>query len=88
MLVSAFSKVSLSPQDALKVLHATADENTGTADLVRLLRSQPTFSAEVIRHANSSAYSFTGEIKTLDKAVPLLDTETIRTLALAAIRRN
>ncbi len=88
MLVSAISKLSMSPQDALKVLRATADERTGAADLVRLLRSQPTFSAEVIRHANSSAYSFAGRIKTLDQAVPLLGIETIRTLALASIRRN
>jgi HD-like signal output (HDOD) protein len=88
MLANAFSKISMPTQDAIKLLRATADEHTGSADLVRLLRSQPTFSTEVIRHANSSAYRFTGKIKTLEQAVPLLGAQTIRSLVLAAMRRN
>jgi HD-like signal output (HDOD) protein len=74
--------------DAIQILRAAADEQTGALDLVRLLRSQPEFSAEVIRHANSSAYRFAGKVKTLDQAVPLLGVQTIRTLALAAARRS
>jgi HD-like signal output (HDOD) protein len=75
-------------QDVVRLLRAAADEDTGTADLVRLLRSQPEFSAEVIRYANSSAYRFAGKIKTLDQAVPLLGAQTIQTLALAAMKRG
>ena len=75
-------------RDAIKILRAAADEQTGSLDLVRLLRSQPEFSAEVIRHANSSAYRFAGKVKTLDQAVPLLGAQTIRTLTLAAARRS
>jgi HD-like signal output (HDOD) protein len=75
-------------QDVVRLLRAAADEHAGTADLVRLLRSQPEFSAEVIRHANSSAYRFAGKIKTLDQAVPLLGAQTIQALALATMKRG
>jgi HD-like signal output (HDOD) protein len=75
-------------QDTIRLLRATSDEHIGAADLVGLLRSQPEFSAEVIRYANSSAYCFAGKIKTLDQAVPLLGAQTIRTLALAAMKRG
>jgi HD-like signal output (HDOD) protein len=72
----------------VRLLRATADEHTGAADLVRLLRSQPEISAEVIRHANSSAYRFAGKIKALDQAVPLLGAQTIQTLALTAMKQS
>jgi HD-like signal output (HDOD) protein len=88
MHVGEFEKVPMPPEDALRILRATADEDKGAVDLVRVLRSHPGISAAILRHANSPAYRFAGRIKTLDHAVPLLGTDTIRALALAAIRRE
>jgi HD-like signal output (HDOD) protein len=86
--VSAFSKTPTPPPDALRLLRATADEHTGIADLVKLLRSQPKLSAEIIHRANSSAYRFVAKIQTLEHAVSLLGMETIRALALTASRQS
>jgi HD-like signal output (HDOD) protein len=88
MHVGTFEQVPIPPKDALRILRATADEDKGAADLVRVLRSQPELSAAILRHANSPAYRFAGRIKTLDHAVPLLGLDTIRALTLAALRRG
>jgi HD-like signal output (HDOD) protein len=88
MYVGEFLKVPMPPEDVLSILRATADEDKGAADLVRLLRSYPEISEAILRHANSPAYRFAGRIKTLDHAVPMLGIDTIRTLTLAAIRRD
>jgi HD-like signal output (HDOD) protein len=88
MHVGEFEKAPMPPEDAITILRATADEDKGAADLVRVLRSHPDLSAAILRHANSPAYRFAGRIKTLDHAVPLLGIDTIRALTLAAIRRG
>jgi HD-like signal output (HDOD) protein len=88
MHVGEFEKVPMPPEDALRILRATADEETGAADLARVLRHHPELSAAILRHANSPAYRFAGRIKTIEHAVPLLGTDTIRALTLAAIRRS
>lgn len=88
MHVGELENVPIPAEEALRILRATADEDSGAADLVRVLRSHPDLSAAILRHANSPAYRFAGRIKTLDHAVPLLGTDTIRALTLAAIRRN
>jgi HD-like signal output (HDOD) protein len=88
MHVGTVQKVPMPPEDALRILRATADEDKGAADLVRVLRLHPELSAAILRHANSPAYRFAGRIKTLDHAVPLLGIDTIRALTLAAVRRG
>jgi HD-like signal output (HDOD) protein len=88
MHVGEFEKVPMPAEDAVRILRATADEDKGAADLVRVLRSHPELSAAILRHANSPAYRFAGRIKTLDHAVPLLGIDTVRSLTLAAIRRG
>ena len=88
MHVGEFEKVPMPPEAAITILRATADEDKGAADLVRVLRSHPDLSAAILRHANSPAYRFAGRIKTLDHAVPLLGIDTIRALTLAALRRG
>ena len=88
MHVGTIEKVPIPPEEALRILDAAADEDKGAADLVRVLRSHAELSAAILRHANSPAYRFAGRIKTLDHAVPLLGTDTIRALTLAAIRRG
>jgi HD-like signal output (HDOD) protein len=76
------------PEDAVRILRATTDEDKSASDLVQVLRSHPRLSAAILRHANSPAYRFAGRIKTLEHAVPLLGTDTIRALTLAATRQS
>jgi len=88
MNARALSNVPAFPPVAAKLLRVAADENAAATDLVRLLRSDPALSGEIIRYANSPLFSFTVEIRTLAQAVPLLGMRKIRTLALSAIGRT
>jgi len=81
-------KIPAFPPVAAKLLQAAANDNTGAADLVHLLRSDPALSAQIIRHANSPLFNLMSEVKALDHAVALLGIQKIRMLALSAISRT
>ena len=80
--------VPVFPPVATKLLRLPCDDETGTADLIHLLRSDPALSAEIIRHANSPLFALRTEINTLEQAVTLMGVRRIRALALTAITRT
>lgn len=88
MDTSALLQIPAFPPLAAKVLSLPANDQTGTAGLVRLLRSDPALSAEIIRFANSSLFALRAEVDSLDQAVTLLGLRRIRGLALSAIMRT
>src|SRR5579864_7475417 len=88
MNTGALVQVPAFPPVATKLLRLSCDDETGTRDLVHLLRSDPALSAEIIRYANSPLHAFRTEANALDQAVTLLGVRRIRMLALAAISRT
>lgn len=88
MNTGALLHVPAFPPVAAKLLHLSFDDETSTAGLVHILRSDPVLSGEIIRHANSPLFAFRAEIHTLEQAVTLLGVRRIRMLALAAISRT
>ena len=88
MNTGALLHIPAFPPVATKLLRLRCDDETGTAGLIHLLRSDPALSAEIIRHANSPLFAFRIEVTTLDQAVTLMGVRRIRTLALAAISRT
>ena len=85
---SALANMPAFPPVAAKLLRVASDENAAVGDMVRLLRSDPALSAEIIRYANSPLFTFACDIRTLDQAAPLLGMRKIRSLALASISRT
>lgn len=88
METSALLQIPAFPPLAAKVLCLPANDESGTASLVRLLRSDPALSAEIIRFANSSLFALRADVDSLDQAVTLLGLRRIRGLALSAIMRT
>ena len=88
MNTGALLHVPAFPPVAAKLLHLSFDDETSTAELVHVLRSDPVLSGEIIRHANSPLFAFRTEINTLEQAVTLLGVRRIRMLALGAISRT
>ncbi len=76
------------PPIAAKLLRATASQDSAARDVVRLLRTDPALSAEVIRCANSAAFHFKIEIRTIEQAAPLIGVTKTRSIALTAIGRT
>ncbi len=88
MNTSALLNIPTFPPVATKLLQLAANDETGAADLVHLLRSDPALAAQIIRHANSPLYGLVAEITALDHAVALIGVRKIRMLALAVISRT
>src|SRR5579871_1652930 len=88
MNTGALLHIPAFPPVATKLLRLRCDEETGTADLIHLLRSDPALSAEIIRHANSPLYAFRSEVNALEQALTLLGVRRVRSLALTAITRT
>ncbi|KLJ02503.1 HDOD domain-containing protein [Luteimonas sp. FCS-9] len=73
------------PQTYLALMHALeADEDTGTADIARLIGSDPAIAAKVLQLCNSAYFSAGRTITDLRTAVTRLGLSTMRDLVLAS----
>jgi HD-like signal output (HDOD) protein len=74
---------SLSPT-ASKVIKLANNINTPPAELTQVIKLDPVLSAKVLKLVNSSYFSLSNHIVSLEKAVILLGLNTIKNLALSA----
>lgn len=74
---------SLSPT-ASKVIKLANNINTPPAELTQVIKLDPVLSAKVLKLVNSSYFSLSNQIVSLEKAVILLGLNTIKNLALSA----
>ena len=72
------------PAVAAKVMELLGDPNVDYAKLGEAVSNDPAVSARLLKVANSSFYSMSREIKTLDHAVAVVGERTLRSLVLAA----
>ncbi|MBM3813690.1 MAG: HDOD domain-containing protein [Acidimicrobiia bacterium] len=70
------------PQIALKVLQLLRYEDSETKSLVELLQSDPAFSAELLRYANSPLFGLVNEVKTMRSTVVILGRERLRAVTM------
>ena len=59
------------------------DPDSSMADIARAVSQDPSFTVRLLRVANSSFYGFSSSIDTVDKAVSVIGTGRIRSLALS-----
>jgi len=76
------SMPSLSPTSS-KVLQLANDINCPPSELTRVIKMDPVLSAKVLRLVNSSYFSLSTKIVSLEKAVILMGMNTIKNLALS-----
>ena len=59
------------------------DPDSSMADIAKAVSQDPSFTVRLLRVANSSFYGFSSSIDTVDKAVSVIGTSRIRSLALS-----
>lgn len=71
------------PTVAVKLLELSKNVESGIADFVGVLRTDPAISARLIKTANSSYFGFATRVSSVEAAVPLLGTTMVTSLALS-----
>ena len=71
------------PISAMRVLRMVDDPHASTADLARLVETDPALSAQVMRMANSPYYGLSQNVSSAGRAVMLLGFTTVRALAVS-----
>ncbi|WP_239923640.1 HDOD domain-containing protein [Agaribacterium haliotis] len=77
-------EVPMLPEVAGKVVRLTQDPNSDAAELARLIQSDQSLAAHVMRVANSAAYSPNASMVSLQQAITRLGMRVIAEIALAA----
>jgi len=76
------------PAIASRILALASKEDVNVNELGRLVRMDPSFSAELLRFANSPLFNVRREVTSLAQAISLVGTERVKTMAtLVAVNR-
>jgi HD-like signal output (HDOD) protein len=70
------------PAIAHRILALISQEDVDTRKVSELIKMDPSFSAELLRYANSPLFGVRREVTGLTQAVVLLGTERVRTMAM------
>jgi len=88
ILNNEIEPLQLVPSVAIKLLKLTNDENARIDDLSRIIETEPTLAAKILRNVNSAAYSLPNKIASIHRAVNILGFSTVRRIALAQLFYN
>ena len=69
------------PAIAHRILSLASQEDVGAHEIGRLIKLDPSFSAELLRFANSALFGAQREITSLTQAVARLGMERVRSMA-------
>ena len=71
------------PAVAVRLLQLCREPQSDMAEVIRAVQADPAISAKILRAANSARFSFRSKVESIERAVPLLGTATITTLAIS-----
>jgi diguanylate cyclase (GGDEF)-like protein len=71
------------PIVAVRLLDVMRDPSIGVRDVVEVVRTDPAISAKIIKAANSTLFSLSTKVASLDRAAGLLGTTVVSSLALS-----
>ncbi len=77
------SQLPTLPGVAAKLLELTKDPETEIRQVIDAISTDPAISAKILKAANSSFFGLASEVRTIDRAVPLLGTTVATSLALS-----
>ncbi len=77
------SQLPTLPSVAVRLLELTRDPETEIRQVIEVINSDPAIAAKILKAANSSFFGLSSEVRTLEKAVPLLGTTVSTSLALS-----
>ncbi|HSR68314.1 MAG TPA: HDOD domain-containing protein [Acidobacteriota bacterium] len=73
------------PAVAVRLIETTSDEDSGMAEIARLIETDHALTAKLLKVANSTYFSRSGEVSTIDRAASLLGKDLVRGLVLSAV---
>lgn len=81
-------KLPTFPAIALKIIEAVKTEDTSMSELTKIVSSDPALVARVLKISNSSFYSLPQKVDSIQKALTILGTETLKNIALSFVIVN
>jgi len=76
------------PPVAVKILEVASDENSSRQEITRLVETDQSLTAKILRIANSAFVGVSREVATVEKAVALLGLDFVRSMALSILVVN
>ena len=73
------------PAVAQRVLKLVSHEDAGPHEVGELVKMDPSFSAELLRLANSALFGARREVKSLTHAIMMVGTERVKTMATLVV---
>ena len=77
------SQLPTLPAVAVRLLELTRNPETEMRAVVELIKSDPAISVKILKACNSTFFGFSSKVTTIDRAVPLLGTSVVASLALS-----
>jgi two-component system, cell cycle response regulator len=77
------SQLPTLPTIAMRLLELARDPETEFKDVIGVVKTDPAISAKILKAANSSFFGFKSPVASIERAVPLLGTTVVTTLALS-----
>jgi two-component system cell cycle response regulator len=71
------------PSVAMKLLELARDPETEFRDVIEVVKTDPAITTKILKAANSSFFGFQSPVTSIERAVPLLGTTVVTTLALS-----
>jgi putative nucleotidyltransferase with HDIG domain len=81
ILVKNVEKLLALPFAVVKIIHLCNDPSANAKDLERPIKSDPAFTAMIMRRANSAAYGGMGQAKTIQRAIVRIGLRSTRNIA-------
>lgn len=82
-LVQGVGNLVTLPDVFIRINRLVEDPNSTMADIAKVVAQDPAFTVRLLRVANSSFYGFSATIDTVSKAISIIGSSQIRSLALA-----
>ena len=87
-LIANLGELPPLPQVAAQVLRLSADPDSSTDDLQRVISTDQALTAQILKIANSAMFGMMREVKTLTQAIMTLGFSTIRSVVIASSAKN
>jgi len=71
------------PTVAVRLLELSKDPEAEIRDVIDVIKTDPAISAKILKSTNSSFFGFKSQVTSIDRAVPLLGTTVVTSLALS-----
>ena len=77
------SQLPTLPSVAIHLLELSKDPETEIRDVIEVIKTDPAISSKILKSTNSSFFGFNSKVTSIDRAVPLLGTTVVTSLALS-----